>query len=129
MKHLTRNSLLGTIALVAALSAPMAFAQSTEAGSAQDPAATQTPPATTEATTGNTSADASAATDAGADKKSWADVDANQDGNLTQAEAAQVPALAEVFTQADANADGSLTGDEYRSFVSKSQTDAGNTQK
>lgn len=111
---MSKKTPLIAFALAAALAAPSAFAQSqTEAPPAE--AAEQA----TEATTSN---DASAMTQgASAPKKSWADVDADKDGKLTQAEAAAVPALSQVFGQADANADGTLTAEEYKAFLEKSQ--------
>jgi hypothetical protein len=122
MNQLSRKSLLGSFALVAMLSAPLAFAQdatpTTADPAAQPPAAEQTPPATYN--------DAAAATTAGdpAAKKSWADVDGDKDGKLSKAEADSVPALAQVFGQADADSDGSLTADEYKTFVAKNQESA-----
>ena len=131
---MNRKTLIGTFALVASLSAPLAFAQSQTDASSTDASAqsttssdastqsttptdasTQSQSADTEATTSN---DASAATTQGdPNKKSWADVDADKDGNLSKAEAAAVPALGQVFDQADSNADGSLTADEYKAYV------------
>lgn len=119
---MNRKTLIGTFALVATLSAPLAFAQSQTDASTTDAtaeSATQTDAsaqaADAQATTSN---DASAATMQGDPaKKSWADVDADKDGNLSKAEAAAVPALDQVFDQADANADGSLTADEYKAYV------------
>lgn len=125
--NLSRKTLIGTFALVATLSAPLAFAQSqtptasTDA-SAQSSTATDASAATQSADTqATTSNDASAATAQGDPaKKSWADVDADKDGNLSKAEASAVPALGQVFDKADANADGSLSADEYKAYV-KSQ--------
>ena len=122
MNQLSRKSLLGSFALVAMLSAPLAFAQDATPTTA-DPA---TPPATADTQAPpTTSNDAAAATTAGdPSKKSWADVDTDKDGNLSKAEADGVPALAQVFGQADANADGSLSADEYKAFVAKNQDGA-----
>jgi hypothetical protein len=127
---MNRKTLIGTFALVASLSAPLAFAQSqTDASStdasaqsttASDASAQSTTPtdASTQSQSATTSNDASAATTQGdPSKKSWADVDADKDGNLSKAEAAAVPALGQVFDQADANADGSLSADEYKAYV------------
>ena len=122
--NLSRKSLIGTFALVATLSAPLAFAQSDTSTSSQStpPAEQSTPPADTAAPP-TTSNDAAAATTAGdpASKKSWAEVDTDKDGKLTKMEAAAVPALGQVFDKADANADGSLTADEYKAYVAKSK--------
>jgi hypothetical protein len=119
--NLSRKSLIGTFALVATLSAPLAFAQTDTTAAEQAPPPTtsneamQSPPPTT-------SNDAAAATTAGDPaKKSWAEVDLDKDGKLTKMEAAAVPALAQVFDQADSNADGSLTSDEYKAHVAKSK--------
>ena len=124
---MNRKTLIGTFALVASLSAPLAFAQSQTDASSTD-ASAQSTTASTQSTTptdastqsqsATTSNDASAATTQGdPSKKSWADVDADKDGNLSKAEAAAVPALGQVFDQADANADGSLSADEYKAYV------------
>lgn len=115
--NLTRKSLLGSLALVATLSTPLAFAQS-QADAASTGAAAQ-PAASTDASAQPaaapaTSNDASAATPG---KKSWADVDADKDGNLSKAEASAVPSLGQAFDKADSNADGSLTGAEYKAYV------------
>jgi len=128
---MNRKTLIGTFALVASLSAPLAFAQSQTDASSTDASAQSTAAAdaskqsttptdaSTQSPTPTTSNDASAATTQGDPaKKSWADVDADKDGNLSKAEAAAVPALGQVFDKADANADGSLTADEYKAYVS-----------
>jgi len=126
---MNRKTLIGTFALVATLSAPLAFAQSQTDASSTDASAQSTTAAdaSTQSTTPTdastqsqptTSNDASSATTQGDPaKKSWADVDADKDGNLSKAEAAAVPALGQVFDQADSNADGSLTADEYKAYV------------
>lgn len=126
--NVSRKSLIGTFALVATLSAPLAFAQtdtsatdaSTQATTPTD-AATQSPPTTAEQPT--TSNDASAATQGDPAKKSWADVDADKDGSLSKAEASAIPALGQVFDKADSNADGSLSADEYKAYVDKAGKD------
>ena len=122
--NLSRKSLIGTFALVATLSAPLAFAQtdtattdaSTQSTTPTD-TSTQSTPTPAQPTTSN---DASAATQGDPAKKSWADVDADKDGNLSKAEASAVPALGQVFDKADSNADGSLSADEYKAYVAKS---------
>lgn len=99
------------VALLLALSAPLAFAQDATDAS------------------GGTAASPQAATAAGdADKKSWNDVDTNGDSALSQAEAASVPALAQVFSQADTDGDGALTADEYKAYVAKVQGGATDAQ-
>ena len=117
MNTLSRKTILGAFALMATLSAPLAFAQSTEAS------ADAAPPAEAAAQAEAGAQGATAATQAGAEpaKKSWADVDADNDGNLSRDEASAVPALAQVFEQADANADGTLTAEEYKAYVAKAQ--------
>lgn len=118
---LSRKTLIGTFALAATLSAPLAFAQSqTDAAStgtsAQATTATDAATQSTSAQT-TTSNDASAATSGDPGKKSWNDVDINKDGSLSKAEAAAIPALGQVFDKADANADGALSADEYKAYV------------
>lgn len=116
---LSRKSLLGAVALMATLSAPLAFAQTAQVS------AEATPPteAATQAEAGSQATTATATTQAGTApaKKSWADVDADQDGSLSMAEASAVPALAQVFATADGDADGVLTADEYKAYVAKVQ--------
>ncbi len=108
MTVLNRKSLIGTFALVATLSAPLAFAQQAQS----DAAAEQAAP------TAQQAAPASAAPQ----KKSWSDVDTDKNGALSKSEASSVPALGQVFDQADSNADGALTADEYKAYVAKAQT-------
>lgn len=102
-------------ALVAMLSAPLAFAQSTTPQSSQDPAAASTDQA---AASGASATQGSANTSG---KKSWSDVDTDKNGSLSKSEASSVPALGQVFDQADADADGALTADEYKAYVAKAQ--------
>lgn len=117
MNTLSRKSLIGAFAVMASLSAPLAFAQSAEAS------AEAAPPAEAAAQAETSAQGATAATGTGVApaKKSWADVDADKDGKLTKTEAAVVPALGQVFDQADGNADGTLTTDEYKAYVAKVQ--------
>ena len=120
MNSFSRKSLIGAFALVASLSAPLAFAQSAEASAQAAPpaeAATQAEANASAATT----APAAGATAVAPAKKSWSDVDLDNDGKLTKSEAATVPALGQVFDQADGNADGTLTTDEYKAYVAKVQ--------
>ena len=127
MTTFSRKSLIGAFALMATLSAPLAFAQSAASPPQAAPpteAATQaeTGPQAQTATQAATGAQgATAATDAGMApaKKSWSDVDTDKDGSLSKTEASTVPALAQVFDQADSNADGTLTADEYKAYVAK----------
>lgn len=114
---MNRKPLIAALAL--ALVAPVAFAQSTGTDAAAQQSSTSATQSTqsTDATTATTGA-ATSTTDTGTQKKTWADVDTDKDGNLSQAEASSIPALSQVFAQADTNADGSLTADEYRTFTS-----------
>lgn len=92
-----KKLLIPLIAFGAALAMPMAFAQDMEATAAvpqQEPAQ-----ATVSAKQG-----------------SWADLDINQDGQLSKAEASQSVSLTAVFDEADADADGHLTAEEYRAY-------------
>ncbi|QWP78444.1 EF-hand domain-containing protein [Lysobacter sp. K5869] len=114
----SRKPLIAALALTAALSAPMAFAQSASeqappGGDAAAPAAAAQDPAAT------------AAPAPSAPKKSWADVDTDKSGNLSKGEAAAVPALSQVFEQADTDANGQLTPDEYKNYVAKAQSGGG----
>lgn len=120
MNTLSRKSLIGAFALVASLSAPLAFAQQAE----QAPPAEQAQSADAAAATDAAAAQASepAATAAAPQKKSWSDVDVDKDGNLSKTEASSVPALGQVFDKADSNADGSLTAAEYKAYVAKAQS-------
>ncbi|MBU8975783.1 MULTISPECIES: EF-hand domain-containing protein [unclassified Lysobacter] len=102
-----RKPLIAAAALVAVLSAPLAFAQSATPQS-QDPAA----------------ASAAQPASGAPAKKSWSDVDTDKNGSLSKSEASSVPALGQVFDQADADADGALTADEYKAYVAKVQTGA-----
>ena len=106
----SRKPMIGVFALLASLSAPLAFAQSTDAGAPQ-----AAPPA----------GQAAAAPAAAPQKKSWSDVDLDKDGKLTKTEAAAVPALGKVFDQADGNADGALTTAEYKNYVAQVQAGKG----
>ncbi|SFK47794.1 hypothetical protein [Lysobacter sp. cf310] len=122
MNTLSRKSLIGAFALVASLSAPLAFAQQAEQAPPAEQA--QSTDAAAAAATDATAAQTSepAATAAAPQKKSWSDVDVDKDGNLSKTEASSVPALGQVFDKADSNADGSLTADEYKAYVAKAQS-------
>lgn len=102
-----RKPLVAAAALVAVLSAPLAFAQSAATPPEQDAAAAQA---------------GQAGATAAPQKKSWSDVDTDKNGSLSKSEASSVPALGQVFDQADADADGALTADEYKAYVAKVQT-------
>ena len=94
----TPMSFLAGVAVAMIVAAP-AFAQYS------NPPATK--PATTTTTTTTTTTPANA---------TWADLDANKDGDLSKDEAGKNAAMAAIFDKADANADGILTGDEYRAY-------------
>jgi hypothetical protein len=122
MKH-ARKPLAGLIALGAALAIPMAFAQDATTMQQEDPTATHD--ATTQEATPQEYATPEAAT---AQPLTWADVDADGNGTLSREEAANIPALAQVFDDADVDNDGELTQDEYRNYVAQSDanpTDGG----
>lgn len=105
MNKLSRSTL--AFAFVASLAAPLAFAQdaSTDVAAQAAPTEQMADPA------------------AGTQALSWNDVDADQDGALSQAEAAAVPELVNVFAEADTDADGALTADEYQAYVAKVQAE------
>jgi outer membrane receptor protein involved in Fe transport len=116
-KHKSRKPMILAMALAATLSAPLAFAQS---------AGEQAPPSSDAASAAQDAGAATAAQPAAApQKKSWADVDGDKDGNLSKTEASAVPALGQVFDQADSDANGSLTPDEYKNYVAKVQSNGG----
>ncbi|HLT45290.1 MAG TPA: EF-hand domain-containing protein, partial [Luteimonas sp.] len=94
----SRKPLLGLIALGAALAMPMAFAQEATTATPQDPAQSTAPAATEQPLT-------------------WADLDVDGNGTLSQAEAGNLQSLAQVFNDADSDSDGELTPDEYKAYV------------
>ncbi len=101
------NKLSGLIAIVAAAAMPLAFAQTAPT---TDDGMQSTPP-TAEPT-------------AEPQQVTWADLDTDQDGNLSKEEVASVPALAQVFDAADADADGLLTAEEYKAHAQTTNADA-----
>lgn len=109
MNNNARKPLAGLIALAAAVAMPLAFAQEAEPMT-QDPTTTQDP---TQASPTEQTAPAQPAQG----EVTWADLDADGDGNLSQDEASAHPALSTVFAQADTDGDGQLTPDEYRNFA------------
>lgn len=102
-RKFSRQSLFAAVAVIASLSAPLAFAQ-------QTPPTPPAPPATP--------------APAAPQQMTWADVDTNQDGVLSKEEVAVVPQLAQVFDQADADGNGELTLEEYEQFAAKAQAEA-----
>lgn len=115
MNNISRSTL--ALALVASLAAPLAFAQDASTDVGTDVAAQAAP--TEQMADPAQTADPAAGTQA----LSWNDVDADKDGALSQAEAAAVPELVNVFAEADADADGALTADEYQAYVAKVQAE------
>jgi hypothetical protein len=114
-----RKPLTALVALSAALALPMAFAQEAVT-EPQDPTTTHDP-APQEYTTPEATPAPEAAT---SQALTWADVDADGDGRLSRDEAANVPALAQVFDDADADGDGFLTQEEYRAYASQADSTA-----
>lgn len=108
-----RKSLFAAVAVIASLSAPLAFAQQTPPAPPPPPAE-PAPPATP----------APAPAPAAPQQMTWADVDVNQDGVLSKEEVAVVPQLAQVFDRADADGNGELTLEEYEQFAAKAQAEA-----
>ncbi len=125
--------LMLSIAIAAALSAPMAFAQDANVtADAQQDASAQAATQAPRQATGTTATDATATADAmGAQpapqaapqpasasrKVTWSDLDGNKDGKLTKTEAAPIESLGKVFDKADADGDGSLTAEEYKQYL------------
>ena len=105
-KNLTRST-AAAIALAACMVAPSAFAQdaakTSEAQAAMAQPQQASPPAADKA--------------AEPARKSWSDLDVDQNGSLSSSEAAGVESLAKVFDAADANGDGELTQDEYKTWL------------
>ena len=128
-----RTSLFG-LALGAALTMPLALAQTatptstpqtqpattqpaSPATPAQAPAAntpsTQSPaPADPEATAGTATKQPVMSMSANPAQKSWNDLDTDKDGKISKTEAAADPGMKAIFTKADADGDGFLTADE-----------------
>ncbi|MCR6686616.1 EF-hand domain-containing protein [Pseudoxanthomonas sp.] len=107
----------GLLVLGMLAAAPLAFAQST---TAQEEAAAQKTQPTSPTATG---AAEQQPRQAGASGQglSWADLDADGNGNLSLQEATRHQGLSSVFTQADTDGDGELTADEYRGYIQKQQ--------
>lgn len=106
-KTLARSSAIA-MALAACIAAPSAFAQdAAKTAETQDAMAQQANPPTTE----------QASQTAQPAKKSWSELDANNNGSLSASEAAPMESLAKVFPEADADADGELTQDEYKTWL------------
>ena len=110
-----RKPMIAAIALGFAMATPMAFAQ--------EATAQQTPPTTT---TQDYAQDATAeAPQAQQGQVTWADLDTDGDGRLSQAEASGLEGLGQVFSDVDADGDGFITPEEYRDYVNRQAAGAG----
>jgi hypothetical protein len=110
------------LAIAAALSAPLAFAQDANASAtAQDAAQSATPatPATPADPQAGTAATPATPAEPAADAKkvTWSDLDADKDGKLSKTEAAPIDSLSQSFEAADSDKDGALTTDEYKAYL------------
>ncbi len=113
------------LAIAAAVSAPLAFAQDANASAtAQDAAQSATPatpatPADPQAGTAATPATPATPAEPAADAKkvTWSDLDADKDGKLSKTEAAPIDSLSQSFEAADSDKDGALTTDEYKAYL------------
>lgn len=113
----TRKSMIGLALLGAALAMPSAYAQTTPAAAGQT-----APPADAMADKGTMQDDAMSvpspsAAAAQPKQVTWADLDADKDGELSKAEVTTVPELSQVFDAADGDKNGRLSADEYKAFV------------
>ena len=114
-----RKPMIAAIALGFAMATPMAFAQ--------EATAQQTPPTTT---TQDYAQDATAeAPQAQQGQVTWADLDTDGDGRLSQTEANGLEGLGQAFSQIDADGDGFVTPEEYRDFVNRQAAGAGATDE
>ena len=117
----SRHFLSLGLAIAAAVSAPLAFAQDANASAtAQEHAAAQpaTPATPADPQAGTAATPATPAQPAAdARKVTWSDLDADKDGKLTKTEAAPIDSLSQSFDAADADKDGALTTDEYKAYL------------
>ena len=60
-------------------------------------------------------------------ERKWSDLDGDGNGHLSVTEAASMPSLAKVFTEADADADGQLTQDEYKAWLASNKAAGSDT--
>ncbi|NYZ62146.1 EF-hand domain-containing protein [Luteimonas deserti] len=116
-----RKPMIATLALGLAMAMPMAFAQDAMSGQTAPPT-TQDPTATTQDYAQDATADAPQAQSG---QVTWADLDTDGDGRLSQSEAASLEGLAQVFSEVDADGDGFVTPDEYRDYVNRQAAGAG----
>lgn len=117
----TRHLATGLLVLGMVAAAPMAFAQTTPTSEQATPT-TQEPASPTPAT--GVAEQQPARSSAGGQGLSWADLDADGNGNLSKQEAQRHAGLSNVFAQADADSSGELTADEYRGYIEKQQNEA-----
>ncbi len=139
---MNRHLLSLSLAAAALAAAPAAFAQSAHANDnarehasteamqqhmdAQDrmpatPATPATPADPQQGTRATPATPATPADPAGPKKVTWSDLDSNDDGSLSKAEAGAVDSLAAAFDSADADKDGMLTADEYKAYLATRQ--------
>ena len=119
---ISRHFLPLGLAIAAAVSAPLAFAQDANASAtAQDAAQSATPatPATPADPQAGTAATPATPAEPAADAKkvTWSDLDADKDGKLSKTEVAPIDSLSQSFDAADADKDGALTTDEYQAYL------------
>ena len=117
-----RKPLTAMIALGVALAMPMAFAQDPTSSTTQAPPTTDASATTTQDYAQDATAEAPQAQQG---QVTWADLDTDGDGKLSQAEAAGLEGLAQVFSEVDADGDGFITPEEYRDFVNRQAAGAG----
>ncbi len=117
-----RKPLTAMIALGVALAMPMAFAQDPTASTTQAPPTTDAATTTTQDYAQDATAEAPQSQQG---QVTWADLDTDGDGKLSQAEAAGLEGLAQVFSEVDADGDGFITPEEYRDFVNRQAAGAG----
>lgn len=108
-----RKSLVGLVALSAAMAMPLAFAQEAQQ-------VDQTQPPAEEATGAATQQPAQSA--ATGSNQSWSDLDIDGNGTLSLQEAQANSGLVQIFEHADSNADGQLSTDEYKAYVETQQS-------
>jgi hypothetical protein len=121
-----RKPLTAMIALGVALAMPMAFAQDPTSSTTQAPPTTDAETTTTQDYAQDATAEAPQAQQG---QVTWADLDTDGDGKLSQAEAAGLEGLAQVFSEVDADGDGFITPEEYRDFVNRQAAGAGATEE